>query len=190
MNEQQLAAVKQALEAFSVLSMNDYSGYECSKHETDKIDAAITALQSIISQDALDKMAEDARTIGLRLDDWDKIGCVNHDCYRCKAVQEPVGDWVWSWLMDWCKRNGIAPATQDSLFAMVKDARGKFESTPPAQPAPNCTRSHPHENMDAMCELRTEIARLTNENARLKAQPAVQPVALRWVNSKGWVTYG
>jgi hypothetical protein len=26
--------------------------------------------------------------------------------------------------------------------------------------------------MDAMCELRTEIARLTNENARLKAQPA------------------
>jgi hypothetical protein len=39
-----------------------------------------------------------------------------------------------------------------------------------AQPAPVCTRSHPHENMDAMCELRTEIARLTNENARLKAQ--------------------
>ena len=45
-------------------------------------------------------------------------------------------------------------------------------TTPPAQPAPECTRSHPHENMDAMCELRTEIARLTNENARLKAQPA------------------
>jgi hypothetical protein len=40
------------------------------------------------------------------------------------------------------------------------------------QPASECTRSHPHENMDAMCELRTEIARLTNENARLKAQPA------------------
>lgn len=35
-----------------------------------------------------------------------------------------------------------------------------------------CSRSHPHENMDAMCELRTEIARLTNENARLKAQPS------------------
>jgi hypothetical protein len=38
-----------------------------------------------------------------------------------------------------------------------------------AEPVPNCTRSHPHENMDAMRELRTEIARLTNENARLKA---------------------
>jgi hypothetical protein len=47
-------------------------------------------------------------------------------------VQEPVGDWVWSWLMGWCKRNGIAPATQDSLFAMVGDARSKFESYPPA----------------------------------------------------------
>jgi hypothetical protein len=45
----------------------------------------------------------------------------------------------------------------------------KLSTQPPAQPAPNCTRSHPHENMDAMCELRTEIARLTNENARLKA---------------------
>jgi len=46
-------------------------------------------------------------------------------------------------------------------------------------PASGCTRSHPHENMDAMCELRTEIARLTNENARLKAQPAPvqEPVA-------------
>ena len=33
-----------------------------------------------------------------------------------------------------------------------------------------CARSHPHENMDAICELKTEIARLTNtlENMRLK----------------------
>ena len=34
--------------------------------------------------------------------------------------------------------------------------------------------------MDAMCELRTEIARLTNENARLKAQLA--PVANHYVD--------
>jgi hypothetical protein len=27
----------------------------------------------------------------------------------------------------------------------------------------DCTRSHPHEEMNAMCELRTEIARLKNE---------------------------
>lgn len=47
--------------------------------------------------------------------------------------------------------------------------------------APECTRSHPHENMGAFCKLRTEIARLTNENARLAANqraevpPAQQP---------------
>lgn len=40
-----------------------------------------------------------------------------------------------------------------------------------------CSRSHPHENMGSHCQLRTEIARLTNENARLKAQPEPEPVA-------------
>jgi hypothetical protein len=40
---------------------------------------------------------------------------------------QPVGDWVWSWLMDWCKRQGVSPATQDSLFEMVKDSRIKFD---------------------------------------------------------------
>ena len=49
------------------------------------------------------------------------------------AHVQPVGNWIWSWLMDWCKHNGIAPATRDSLFAMVSDARSKFESTPPAE---------------------------------------------------------
>lgn len=43
-----------------------------------------------------------------------------------------------------------------------------------------CSRSHPHENMGSHCQLRTEIARLTNENARLKAQPDPEPVA--WVD--------
>jgi hypothetical protein len=50
-----------------------------------------------------------------------------------------------------------------------------------------CSRSHPHENMDSMCELRTENARLTNENARLKkalAQPEQEPVA--WENGAEW----
>jgi hypothetical protein len=42
----------------------------------------------------------------------------------------------------------------------------------------DCTRSHPHENMDQACELRTEIARLTNEGARLKAANAELAEAL------------
>jgi hypothetical protein len=88
MTEQQLAAVKQALEALEK-SLPRLAPYG----EQDWLDSckAITALQSIISQDALHKMAEESRTSGLRLDDWDKIGCVNHDCDKCKAVQEPWG---------------------------------------------------------------------------------------------------
>ena len=44
-----------------------------------------------------------------------------------------------------------------------------------------CTRSHPHELMNGYCQLRTEIARLTNENARLKAvQPQAQEPAITW----------
>jgi hypothetical protein len=73
MNEQQLAAVKQALEALEGADQIDVD-----------MDKAITALQSIISQDALYKMAEDAVTIGLSYNDWPKIGCVNHDCDQCR----------------------------------------------------------------------------------------------------------
>ena len=67
-----------------------------------------------------------------------------------------------------------------------------------AQPEHGCTRSHPHEEISKECELRTEIARLTNclsrvnaqaehferewylrgdEIERLKAQPEQEPVA-------------
>jgi hypothetical protein len=42
-----------------------------------------------------------------------------------------------------------------------------------AQPATDiCTRSHPHEKMDAMCELRTEIARLMNRLVRAESSLA------------------
>jgi hypothetical protein len=58
---------------------------------------------------------------------------------------------------------------EDEEFARIEAEINRRQGD--ALPAPNCTRSHPHENMDAMCELRTKIARLTNENARLKAQP-------------------
>jgi hypothetical protein len=50
----------------------------------------ITAIKQVLAKDALYKLAEESCTSGLRLDDWDKIGCVNHDCDKCKAVQEPV----------------------------------------------------------------------------------------------------
>jgi hypothetical protein len=167
MNEQQLAAVKQALGALK-------KGTGWMEHGE-----IIADLHSIISQDALDKKADNARELGLSYDDAikggvgimlggkridpasiyaePKIGCVNHDCDKCKAVQEPAPK---TWEL-------TTPATALSGGG----GSGVVEVEWFKRPAPNCTRSHPHENMDAMCELRTEIARLTNENARLKAQP-------------------
>ena len=43
-----------------------------------------------MNKEALHKLAAESLNEGLRLDDWDKIGCVNHDCDKCKAQQEPV----------------------------------------------------------------------------------------------------
>lgn len=64
MNEQQLAAVKQALEALQDADhLLDVEGYSHAFQQE-----AITALQSIISQDALDKKAENARELGLSYD--------------------------------------------------------------------------------------------------------------------------
>jgi hypothetical protein len=94
MNEQQLAAVKQALEALE-LHGNQYphmvKGY-C-------LDA-ITALKAIISQDALDKMAENARELGLD--------------YEPAPVQEPWPQCTHNWVSNpkekWCLRCGAQEA--------------------------------------------------------------------------------
>lgn len=53
------------------------------------------------------------------------------------------------------------------------------------QPKHECTRSHPHEDMDAMCELRTEIARLTNQLAQSKREHVEFPTMLRRMWSGG-----
>jgi hypothetical protein len=92
MNEQQLAAVKQALGALK-------KGTGWMEHGE-----IIAALQSIINQDALYKMAEDAVTIGLSYNDWPKIGCVNHDCEQCKAAQP---DYAWPTIADYEKEVGF-----------------------------------------------------------------------------------
>ena len=60
------------------------------------------------------------------------------------------------------------------LEGEVEFARAVLAKWGTPQPA-DCTRSHPHEDMSGYCLLRTEIARLANENARLKAsQPVVR----------------
>ena len=44
-----------------------------------------------MNKEALHTLAVESLNEGLRLDDWDKIGCVNHDCDKCKAQQAPFG---------------------------------------------------------------------------------------------------
>jgi hypothetical protein len=67
MNEQQLAAVKQALEALES-ERDKYLEWGDEDGAPEDVYEAITALQSIISQDALDKKAENARELGLSYD--------------------------------------------------------------------------------------------------------------------------
>jgi hypothetical protein len=124
MNEQQLDAVKQALEALEF-----FKGLALSIEEIERAEEAITALQSIISQDALDKKAENARELGLSYDDEPKIGCVNHDCDQCKAVQEPVA-WVTGFYAGRCVIQTINPA------AILPVGIALYTSPPPPQPVP------------------------------------------------------
>jgi hypothetical protein len=111
MNDQQLAAVKQALAALKECRCDPRLKYEHPFY-----DKVITAIKQAIAQDALDKKAENARELGLNYDtplsafvrssdedkaevmervidkaieaQKEKIGCVNHDCDQCKAVQD------------------------------------------------------------------------------------------------------
>jgi hypothetical protein len=96
MNDQQLAAVKQALEALEELTSLHHFGFSV-MYDTNK---AITALQSIISQDALDKMAENARELGLD--------------YEPAPAQEPLPQCTHNWVSNpkekWCLRCGAQEA--------------------------------------------------------------------------------
>ena len=108
---------------------------------------------------------------------------INHNCHGRDGSDDDLCD-----VCYWRKR-AEQPAQQEPVAKVCHDLDGHIGwnpnlrqlpdegtalyTSPPtlslAQRPHECSRSHPHENMNAMCELRTEIARLTNENARLKA---------------------
>jgi hypothetical protein len=147
MNEQQLAAVKQALEALMVFRYAPPA-------QRPLVLKAIADLEQVIAQDALDKMAENARELGLSYDDAvkggvgimlggkridpasiyaePKIGCVNHDCDKCKAVQEPV-----AWMNP---HGGFLSASYIDEFASGLDKEihniPLYTAPPAAQPVP------------------------------------------------------
>ena len=51
--------------------------------------------------------------------------CCGEDFIKEQPAQRKplTPEWIWTWLMDWCKRSGTSPANHDSLFKMVSDAR-------------------------------------------------------------------
>jgi hypothetical protein len=98
MNEQQLAAVKQALEALMVFRYAPPA-------QRPLVLKAIADLEQVIAQDALDKMAENARELGLDYEpavqegrDWSLLEATQEslrehmaEIVRLKAAQNP---WV------------------------------------------------------------------------------------------------
>jgi hypothetical protein len=110
MNEQQLAAVKQALEALEKSIDNFPANIQHVK--------AITALQSIISQDALDKKAENARELGLD--------------YEPAPAQEVR---LWAVFCGECRKEWSVPY-QHPGKSICAECEAKCKDTPPAaQPA-------------------------------------------------------
>jgi type II secretory pathway component PulM len=105
MNEQQLAAVKQALEALKECRCDPRLKYEHPFY-----DKVITDLEQAIAQNALDKMAENAREVGLDYEpapvqegrDWSLLEATQEslrehmaEIKRLKAAQPaPVQKWV------------------------------------------------------------------------------------------------
>jgi hypothetical protein len=111
MNEQQRAELERIRDVlYPATGLEDY--------DEEIIGNALKSIKALLAQDALDKKADNARELGLSYDTplssfvrssdeakaavmervIDKateeqkavIGCVNHDCDKCKAVQEPV----------------------------------------------------------------------------------------------------
>ena len=67
---------------------------------SNKIEAHIADEQLLDVRDEINKhkLAAESLTEGLRLTSWKKIGCVNHDCDKCKAQQESLTDELWGFL--------------------------------------------------------------------------------------------
>lgn len=74
--------------------------------------------------------------------------------------------------------NGRVRLPAETMMDMARMLKPTIDAM--AAAPQECTRSHPHEEMTPMCELRTEIARLTNALARAEAAApqAVQAAVL------------
>lgn len=76
------------------------------------------------------------------VDYWGSLPKGSHMLYNAAGAQpatpstQITPNWIWSWLMDWCKRRGVPPSNYDSLFQMASDALLLAAGGPPAPSVP------------------------------------------------------
>ena len=89
MTPQQIEALKLALEALNSYSINDFSGYEVSKHKTHIIDDAITALKEILADHAMQEVQRLGQEIEQEPVCPDCKAEVLYECVACSSNNYP-----------------------------------------------------------------------------------------------------
>jgi hypothetical protein len=102
-----------------------------SASDGDERDQAEEQLLDVRDEILKHKLAAESLTEGLRLDDWNKIGCVNHDCDQCKAQQEPVAYGMWDTMLG-----------KDNRMMMVRLDKGQDGCTVPLYTAHGITKGN------------------------------------------------
>nr|WP_314705940.1 hypothetical protein [uncultured Comamonas sp.] len=103
--------------------------------------------------------------------------CLHQIAEPAAPVVKPIKDAIDALVMAAFTEGGCSEHRM-SEARIQTELRKKELRTLLSTPQP-CSRSHPHEEMTPMCELRTEIARLTNALARAEAQRAAAPQAVQ-----------
>jgi hypothetical protein len=137
-----IPAIKEERDSLAAAVLEQCRINGMSAEREDALRAELTRLKASI---ALDKKAENARELGL---DYEparqdvpetnfgnmaepKIGCVNHDCDQCKAVQEQILT-----VRTWRDENGDQNA-EFRGWHTLSEGQHTFYTTPPApQPVP------------------------------------------------------
>jgi hypothetical protein len=99
--------------------------YECllREHERLKIDTALKSMAKDVPETNFGNIAKP------------KIGCVNHDCDKCKAVQEPVAtDWERIAKVQDAKLRAMC--NEPGTFEKLCELLDKYEAMRPTPPAP------------------------------------------------------
>ncbi len=94
-----------------------------------EFDGEVAALREALNKEALHKLAAESLKEGLCLDDWAKIGCVNHDCNKCKALAEQPAQQelvACKTLCELCVKRGYIFCTNAAQTTLIP--------SPPAQP--------------------------------------------------------